>query len=115
MRPSKIINVSKNKELGLATIVKNLETKYKISAKVKTEIKKNIKNDNYLYLSPTLQFDYETKRVFSLISQQIMRVGNQNYDTTKSNYRQPPVFKEPMDIVSHAFKHIKESLANLEK
>ena len=46
-------------------------------------VKKNIKNDNYLYLSPTLQFDYETKRVFSLISQQILRVGNQNYDTTK--------------------------------
>ena len=46
-------------------------------------VKKNIKDNDYLYLSPTLQFDYETKRVFSLISQQIMRVGNQNYDTTK--------------------------------
>ena len=46
-------------------------------------VKKNIKDDDYLYLSPTLQFDYETKRVFSLISQQILRVGNQNYDTTK--------------------------------
>ena len=46
-------------------------------------VKKNIKDDDYLYLSPTLQFDYETKRVFSMISQQILRVGNQNYDTTK--------------------------------
>ena len=46
-------------------------------------VKKNIKDDDYLYLSPTLQFDYETKRVFSLISQQILRVGNKNYDTTK--------------------------------
>ncbi|MDA9600324.1 hypothetical protein N9S07_00920 [Nitrosomonadales bacterium] len=46
-------------------------------------VKKNIKDENYFYLSPTLQFDYETKRVFSLISQQILRVGNQNYDTTK--------------------------------
>ena len=45
--------------------------------------KKNIKDDDYLYVSPTLQFDYETKRIFSLISQQIMRVGNQNFDTTK--------------------------------
>ena len=43
---SKVLTyVSKNKELGLATIVKNLKTKYKISAKVKTEIEKNIKND----------------------------------------------------------------------
>ena len=46
-------------------------------------VKKNIKDDDYLYLSPTLQFDYETKRVFSMISQQILRVGNKNYDTTK--------------------------------
>ena len=46
-------------------------------------VKKNIKDNDYLYLSPTLQFDYETKRVFSLISQQILRVGNKNYDTTK--------------------------------
>ena len=46
-------------------------------------VKKNIEDENYFYLSPTLQFDYETKRVFSLISQQILRVGNQNYDTTK--------------------------------
>ncbi len=46
-------------------------------------VKKNIKDDDYLYLSPTLQFDYETKRIFSLISQQIMRFGNQNFDTTK--------------------------------
>jgi hypothetical protein len=46
-------------------------------------VKKNIKDNDYLYLSPTLQFDYETKRVFSMISQQILRVGNKNYDTTK--------------------------------
>ena len=46
-------------------------------------VKNNIKDNDYLYLSPTLQFDYETKRVFSLISQQILRVGNKNYDTTK--------------------------------
>ena len=46
-------------------------------------VKKNIKDDDYFYLSPTLQFDYETKRLFSLILQQILRVGNQNYDTTK--------------------------------
>lgn len=46
-------------------------------------VKENLKDDDYIYLSPTLQFDYETKRVFSMISHQIMRVGNENFDTTK--------------------------------
>ena len=47
------------------------------------DVKKNLKNDNYFYLSPTLQFDYETKRLFNLISHQVLRVGNENFDTTK--------------------------------
>jgi len=46
-------------------------------------VKENLRDDDYIYLSPTLQFDYETKRVFSMISHQIMRVGNENFDTTK--------------------------------
>ena len=47
------------------------------------DIKKNNTKEHHIYLSPTLQFDYETKRVFSMISHQVMRVGNENFDTTK--------------------------------
>ena len=46
-------------------------------------IKKNLKDKDYSYLSPILQFDYETKRLFGLVSQQILRVGHENFDTTK--------------------------------
>jgi hypothetical protein len=46
-------------------------------------IEKNLGDKDYSYLSPTLQFDYETKRLFGLISHQFLRVGHENFDTTK--------------------------------
>ncbi len=49
----------------------------------KINIKKNFKDKDHPYLSPTLQFDYETKRLFSLFSHQVLRVGHENFDTTK--------------------------------
>lgn len=49
----------------------------------KMNIKKNSKNKDYNYLSPTLQFDYETKRLYGLISYKLFRVAHENFDTTK--------------------------------
>ena len=49
----------------------------------KINIKKNFKDKDHSYLSPTLQFDYETTRLFSLFSHQVLRVGHENFDTTK--------------------------------
>ena len=46
-------------------------------------IKKNSKEKDHSYLSPTLQFDYETKNVYGLISHNVLRVGHENFDTTK--------------------------------
>ena len=46
-------------------------------------LEKNVQDDDHSYLSPTLQFDYETKNVYGLISHQILRVGRENFDTTK--------------------------------
>jgi len=46
-------------------------------------IKKNSKEKDHSYLSPTLQFDYETKRVYGLISHNVLRAGHENFDTSK--------------------------------
>ena len=46
-------------------------------------IKKNSKEKNHSYLSPKFQFDYETKRVYGLISHKFLRVGHENFDTSK--------------------------------
>lgn len=46
-------------------------------------LERNVQDDDHSYLSPTLQFDYETKKVYGLISYQILRVGHENFDTTK--------------------------------
>ena len=46
-------------------------------------LERNVQDDDHSYLSPTLQFDYETKKVYGLISHQILRVGHENFDTTK--------------------------------
>jgi hypothetical protein len=35
------------------------------------------------YLSPKFQFDYETKRIYGLISHKFLRVGHENFDTSK--------------------------------
>jgi len=47
------------------------------------DIKKNNTKEHHIYLSPTLQFDYETKRIYGMISHQILRAGHENFDTTK--------------------------------
>ena len=46
-------------------------------------LERNVQDDDHSYLSPTLQFEYETKKVYGLISHQILRVGHENFDTTK--------------------------------
>ena len=46
-------------------------------------IKKNSKKRKKVYLSPKFQFDYETKRVYGLISHKFLRVGHENFDTSK--------------------------------
>ncbi|MDC6484878.1 hypothetical protein PQZ09_02975 [Methylophilaceae bacterium] len=46
-------------------------------------VKKGLQNKHYSYLSPTLQFDYETKRVYGLISHKVLRAGHENFDTSK--------------------------------
>tara|TARA_B110000444_G_scaffold121652_1_gene114433 strand:- start:492 stop:1145 length:654 start_codon:yes stop_codon:yes gene_type:complete len=47
------------------------------------DIKKNKIKEHHVYLSPTLQFDYETKRVYGMFSHQVLRAGHENFDTTK--------------------------------
>jgi hypothetical protein len=46
-------------------------------------IKKNSKEKRDSYLSPKFQFDYETKRIYGLISHKFLRVGHENFDTSK--------------------------------
>ena len=46
-------------------------------------VKKGLQDKNYSFLSPTLQFDYETKRVYGLISYKVLRAGHENFDTSK--------------------------------
>ena len=46
-------------------------------------IKKNTKEKRDSYLSPKFQFDYETKRIYGLISHKFLRVGHDNFDTSK--------------------------------
>ena len=47
------------------------------------KIRRNLKENIHSYLTPTLQFDYETKRLYGLLSHQVLRVGHENFDTTK--------------------------------
>ena len=46
-------------------------------------IKKNSKEKKDSYLRPKFQFDYETKRIYGLISHKFLRVGHENFDTSK--------------------------------
>ena len=46
-------------------------------------IKRNSKEKRDSYLSPKFQFDYETKRIYGLISHKFLRVGHENFDTSK--------------------------------
>jgi len=46
-------------------------------------IKKNSEDKRDYYLSPKFQFDYETKRIYGLISHKFLRVGHENFDTSK--------------------------------
>ena len=45
-------------------------------------IKRNSKEKRDSYLSPKFQFDYETKRIYGLISHKFLRVGHENFDTS---------------------------------
>ena len=47
------------------------------------DIEKNNTKEHQIYLSPTLQFDYETKRIYGMVSHQILRAGHEDFDTTK--------------------------------
>ena len=47
------------------------------------DIKKNNTKEHHIYLSPTIQFDMNTKRIYGMISHQILRAGHENFDTTK--------------------------------
>ena len=49
----------------------------------RVSIKKNSKERENFYLSPKFQFDYETKRIYGLISHKFLRVGHDNFDTSK--------------------------------
>lgn len=46
-------------------------------------IKKNNIKEHHVYLSPILQFDYETKRMYGMVSHQVLRAGHENFDATK--------------------------------
>ena len=46
-------------------------------------IKKNSKEKRDSFLSPKFQFDYETKRIYGLISHKFLRVEHENFDTSK--------------------------------
>ena len=47
-------------------------------------IEKNSRDDDRLYLSPTVQFDYETRRIYTMISHQMLRAAHNTFDTTKA-------------------------------
>tara|TARA_X000000368_G_scaffold239268_1_gene188902 strand:+ start:695 stop:1333 length:639 start_codon:yes stop_codon:yes gene_type:complete len=47
-------------------------------------VKKNSRNNDHFYLSPKIQFDYETRRIYAMTSHQILRVQHDNFDTTKA-------------------------------
>jgi hypothetical protein len=46
-------------------------------------VKKNNRNNNQAYVSPTVQADYETRRIYMMGSYQLFRVANDNFDTSK--------------------------------
>lgn len=47
------------------------------------DIKQNNINENRMYFSPTLQADFETRRIYIMASYQLKRISNENYDTGK--------------------------------
>jgi hypothetical protein len=47
-------------------------------------IEKNNRDDDRFYVSPTIQFDHETRRIYTMVSHQILRVAHDNFDTTKA-------------------------------
>jgi hypothetical protein len=47
-------------------------------------IEKNNHDDDRFYVSPTIQFDHETRRIYSMVSHQILRVAHDNFDRTKA-------------------------------
>jgi hypothetical protein len=47
-------------------------------------VEKNNRDDDQFYVSPTIQFDHETRRIYTMVSHQILRVAHDNFDTTKA-------------------------------
>ncbi len=47
------------------------------------DVKKNNRSDDQAYVSPTIQADYETRRLYIMGSYQLMRVAHDNFDTSK--------------------------------
>ena len=47
-------------------------------------IEKNNRDNDRFYMSPTIQFDHETRRIYTMVSHQILRVAHDNFDTTKA-------------------------------
>ena len=47
-------------------------------------VEKNNRDDDRFYVSPTIQFDHETRRIYTMVSHQILRVAHDNFDTTKA-------------------------------
>ena len=45
--------------------------------------KSSNRTDESFYISPGVQLDYETKRLYSLVSHQMLRAGSHNFDITK--------------------------------
>jgi len=44
--------------------------------------KRNVEK-NHIYLSPSIQFDYETKRLYTSLSHQVLRGAHENFDRTQ--------------------------------
>jgi hypothetical protein len=49
----------------------------------KMDLKRSAQTNSHTYLSPTIQFDYETKRIYNSVSHQILRGEHENFDRTQ--------------------------------
>jgi len=47
-------------------------------------VEKNNRDNDRFYVSPTIQFAHETRRIYTMVSHQILRVAHDNFDTTKA-------------------------------
>ena len=49
----------------------------------KIDLNTSMQNNAHNYLSPTIQFDFETKRIYNSVSHQILRAVHENFDRTE--------------------------------